>query len=125
MYSIELTPTNIHVIEASSRLKGVKVKAAFSVPMPMGAYINGYIKDYVTIAKVIRDMLLSHNIRSGSFYFVMDSTAVKTKEMVVPDESRPNILSILNKEIADIIASEVHIVDYIAYNRFKENKKCI
>lgn len=123
MYSIELTSTNIHVVDASPSGKGVKVRSFFSVPMPPGAYLNGYIKDYASVAKAIRDVFLSRNIRGGQSYFVMDSTAVKNKEMVVPDENRQNILSILDKEIADIIATEAHIVDYVVYDRFKENRK--
>lgn len=123
MYSIELTSTNIHVVEGTPGSKGTKIKAAFSSTMPQGAYLNGYIKDYASVAKAIRDMLLSRNIRGGQVSFVMDSTAVKTKEMVVPDETRANILSILNKEMADIMASEAHIVDYIVYKRFRENRK--
>ena len=123
MYSIELTSTNIHIVDANAGGKSVKVKAAFSGEMPPGAYSNGYIKDYASVAKAIRDMLLSRNIRGGTAYFVTDSTAIKTKEMVVPDEIRPHVLSILEKEMADIVASEVHILDYIAYNRFQENRK--
>lgn len=123
MYSIELTPSNIHIVSGSAGRKAVKIKRAFSTPMPPGAYFNGYIKDYSTVAKNIRDILLSQNIRRGEAYFVMDSTAVKTKEAVVPDENRQNILSILNKEMGDILALEPHIIDYIVTGRFKENKK--
>ena len=123
MYSIELTPTNIHIVRGTAGSKTVKVSGAFSAPMPPGAYLNGYIKDYATVAKAIRELLLSQNITRADAYFVMDSTAVKTKEVVVPDETRQNILSILNKEMGEILASEPHIIDYIVTGRFKENKK--
>ena len=123
MYSIELTSTNIHIVDVTPNAKGAKIKTAFSAEMPPGAYFNGYIKDYASIAKTIRDMFLSRNIRNVQANFVTDSTSIKTKEMVVPDEKREYVLSILDKEMADIMASEVHILDYIAYNRFQENKK--
>lgn len=123
MYSIEFTPTNIHVIEADSSRKSVKVKNAFSAPMPQDVYYNGWIKDASVITKALRELLLSRNITKGQINFVLDSTLVKTKDAVVPDEQRQNILSILDREMADILLSEPHVLDYIVYNRYKENGK--
>jgi Tfp pilus assembly PilM family ATPase len=125
MYSIEVTSDSINVIKGMALGNTIKVDDSFSVPVPKNMVRNGYIKNIEAVAASLREALLERNIRSGKTIIIINSVAIKTKDIVVPNLPRQRILEIMKKDISEIINEEEHIIDYTVYGKKKDNKRIL
>lgn len=92
----------------------VKVKKAFRVEMPDGAYYDGRISEPVTVATLIKNALKDHGIKEKKCIVTFNSKDVIQREMTVPQLSYEDTVGLIRFEISQYLPIEVDEYD-IAY----------
>lgn len=123
MLSINFTSDTINIVEGKYAGSKVMVNKCISIDVPKMAIVNGHIKDKDKVVEIINFELLKNPLRNKKAIVIINSPEIKTKETVVPDVKRQEILQLLETEIKDIISDgQEHLIDYTINDTFKKDK---
>ena len=117
--TIDITNESVTVIEVTaSQKKGTMVHHAVIFETPEGAYEDGFIKNKELLAAAIKDQLAQNGITNKNAIFIMNSTKIVNREVMMPQVNEKKI-----KELVTANASEyfpVNIDDYVVFHSILE-----
>jgi Tfp pilus assembly protein, ATPase PilM len=122
MIAMEFTSQYIHLVEGSASGNNVTVKNTLSVPVPERSVRNGQVQNYEDILRVLESVFMEQNYKKPQIAFSLDSTAIKTKHMELPYETKEKALLFMRHELGELIADETYIIDYVIHKIFRKGK---
>ncbi|MEG0722112.1 MAG: pilus assembly protein PilM, partial [Lachnospiraceae bacterium] len=123
MIAIEVTAKSLQIVSLVESNHGASVKKCVSVPIPVGMVKNGYIDSLPSLAEHIQTALFENGIKEKKISFTIDTTAIKTKQVEVPFDTREHVLQFMKKAMGELITDEEHMMDYITHYIRKEKKR--
>lgn len=118
--TIEIGNEFIKICEMQNTKKTVMVHHAISIQTPPDAVEDGFVKDITLVSETIKKAMLEDNILANEVTFVINSSRVATKEVILPLVKKEKV-----QELININASEyfpVNIDDYVLSYAILENK---
>lgn len=109
--SIDFGESIIKVVEGKCSIKRVIIEKNISIPVPIGVYGDGIIKDMDQLSYILRQGLSDNSITLGDVYGVINSSKVIIREVIIPKVDDNQIASIIKYQLEDYIP--VNAVDYI------------
>ncbi len=110
--SIDITNESITIIElTASAKKQTYIHNVIIFETPEDAYEDGVIKEPDKIAAAIRDQLAARNISNRNAIFVLSSTKIVNREVVIPFVKENKIRGIINANSSEYFP--VNIEDYV------------
>lgn len=110
--TIDITNESITVIEiTASEKKQTQIHNAIVFETPEDAYEDGNIKDKEKIASAIRSHLNENGITNKNTIFVLSSTKVVNREVMIPAVKESKVKSVISANAAEYFP--VNIDDYI------------
>lgn len=110
--TIDITNESITVLEiTASAKKQTQIHNAIIFETPEDAYEDGNIKDKDKVANAIRENLNANGITNKNVIFVLSSTKVVNREVLIPAVKPGKIKDIINANSAEYFP--VNIDDYI------------
>ena len=112
MLSIDITNESITIIEISaSAKKQTNIHNVIIFETPEDSYEDGVIKEPEKIANAIREQLVSRGISNKNVVFVLSSTKIVNREVMVPFVKENKIRGIINANSSEYFP--VNIEDYV------------
>ena len=119
--TIEVGSEFIKIVDAEiAKKKTVTVHHALSVQTPAGAVEDGMIKDLNAVADTIRTTMTEEAMRNDAVTFVLSSSRVATKEVILPLIKKDKIQDMVNANATDYFP--VNINDYVLSYTLLETK---
>lgn len=110
--TIDITNESITVIEiTASAKKQTQIHNAIIFETPEDSYEDGNIKDKDKIAVAIRNNLAENGITNKNAIFVLSSTKVVNREVIIPAVKESKVKEVINSNSAEYFP--VNIDDYI------------
>lgn len=119
--TIEVGNEFIKICDMQKNKNSIMVHHATSVQTPENSVEDGFIRDIQSVAEAIREALVEEQIVAKEVTFVLNSSRVATKEVILPLVKRDKI-----QELVNVNASEyfpVNIEDYVLSYAILEEKK--
>lgn len=110
--TVEITNESITVIEVTPSIKKqTNVHNALIFETPEDAYEDGTLRDVEKIASAIREQLASNGITNKNVIFVLSSSKVVNREVLIPEVKENKIKGIVNANASEYFP--VNIEDYV------------
>lgn len=110
--TIDITNESVTIIEVTaSAKKGTTVHHAVIFETPEGSYEDGFIKNKDALAMAIKDQLASNGISNKNAVFVLTSTKIVNREVMIPQVSEKKIKGLINANASEYFP--VNIEDYV------------
>lgn len=110
--TIDITNENITIVEVTaSQKKQTYIHNALIFETPEGGYEDGYIRDKDLIGSTIREQLASNGITNKNAIFVLSSSKIVSREVVIPYVPDKKIPAIINSNASEYFP--VNIEDYV------------
>lgn len=120
--TIEIGNEIIRLCEVrSANGKDVMVYHAVTEDTPMGACEDGYIRNVADIATVVKGMIAEENIATKDVTFVINSTKIASKEVVLPNVKKEKMQELIESNASDYFP--VNIDEYVLSFTVLETKK--
>ena len=117
--SIDITNESITIVEiTASAKKQTYIHNVLIFETPEDSYEDGTIRDPERIANAIKSQLASAGITNKNAVFVMSSTKIINREVVIPFVKENKIAGIINANASDYFP--VSIEDYVVSNSLLE-----
>ena len=117
--SIDITNESITIVEiTASAKKQTYIHNVLIFETPEDSYEDGTIRDPERIATAIKSQLASAGITNKNAVFVMSSTKIINREVVIPYVKENKIAGIINANASDYFP--VSIEDYVVSNSLLE-----
>ena len=119
--TIEVGNEFIKICEMQSAKKMIMVHHAISVQTPPDTVEDGFIRDIGRVADTIRTAMAEDQISGNEVTFVLNSSRVATKEVILPLTRRDKIQEMVNMNATEYFP--VNIDDYsLSYTVLEEKK---
>ena len=110
--TIDITNENITIVEVTaSQKKQTYIHNALILETPEGGYEDGYIRDKDLIGSTIKEQLVSNGITNKNAIFVLSSSKIVSREVVIPYVPDKKISAIINSNASEYFP--VNIEDYV------------
>ena len=110
--TIDITNENITIIEATaSQKKQTYIHNAMIFETPEGAFEDGYIRNKDLVGAAIREQLNANGIANKNAIFVLASTKIVSREVLIPSVPDNKISGIINANATEYFP--VNIEDYV------------
>lgn len=110
--SIDITNESITIIElTASQKKQTNIHNVIIFETPEDSYEDGVIKEPEKIANAIREQLVSRGISNRNAIFVLSSTKIVNREVIIPFVKENKIRGIINQNSSEYFP--VNIEDYV------------
>ncbi len=110
--SIDITNESITIIEiTASQKKQTNIHNVIIFETPEDAYEDGQLKNPEAIAQAIREQLLARGISNKNVIFVLSSTKIVNREVIIPFVKENKIRGIINANSTEYFP--VNIEDYV------------
>lgn len=110
--TIDITNENITIIEATaSQKKQTYIHNAMIFETPEGAFEDGYIRNKDLVGAAIREQLNANGITNKNAIFVLASTKIVSREVLIPSVPDNKISGIINANATEYFP--VNIEDYV------------
>lgn len=110
--TIDITNESITIIEiTASEKKQTQIHNAIIFETPEDSYEDGNIKDKDKVASAIREHLNENGITNKNAIFVLSSTKVVNREVMIPAVKESKVREVINSNSAEYFP--VNIEDYI------------
>jgi len=117
--SIDITNESITIVEiTASAKKQTQIHKVLIFETPEDSYEDGTIRDPERIAAAIKGQLTQAGITNKNAVFVMSSTKIINREVVIPFVKENKIASIINSNASDYFP--VSVEDYVVSNSLLE-----
>lgn len=113
--SIDIGSYETKIIEAKLTNKGIVIDKHFSFFTPEGSYENGYIVDKELLYYILKEELKKNKVTSDIGYINIKSSAIITREVVLPAVGDDEIEGILRFQIDEYLP--VDPKDYVVQHR--------
>lgn len=119
--TIEVGNEFIKLCEMQHNKNQVIVHHAISVQTPTDTVEDGFVKDIMQVSEVIRNAMTEKQIAAKEVTFVLNSSRVATKEVILPLVKRDKIQDLVNANASEYFP--VNIDDYVLSYTVLEEKK--
>lgn len=110
--TIDITNESVTIIEVTASVKkGTTVHNAVIFETPEGSYEDGFIKDKDALAAAIKDQLATNGISNKNAIFILTSTKIVNREVMIPQVKESKIKGIINANATEYFP--VNIEDYV------------
>lgn len=117
--TIDITNESITIVEVTpSAKKGTQVHNALIFETPEDAYEDGNIKDASKIASAIREQLDNNGITNKNVIFILTSTKIVNREVLIPDVKENKVKGIVSANASEYFP--VNIEDYVVSHSILE-----
>lgn len=117
--TIDITNESVTIIEATaSAKKGTMIHNAVIFETPENSYEDGFIKDASSLASAIRDQLSANGISNRNAIFVLTSTKIVNREVMVPQVGDKKLKGLIKANATEYFP--VNIEDYIVSHHILE-----
>ncbi len=118
--TIDITNESITIVEVTPSIKKqTDIHNVLIFETPEDAYEDGTIKDVERIAGAIREQLDANGITNKNVIFVLTSTKVVNREVLIPEVKENKIKGIINANASEYFP--VNIEDYIVSHSVLEH----
>ena len=118
--SIDITNESITIVEiTASQKKQTYIHKVLIFETPEDAFEDGQIRDIQRIAGEIRGQLTGAGISNKNAVFVMNSTKIVNREVVIPDVADKKIAGLINSNAGEYFPVN-NISDYVIANTVLE-----
>lgn len=120
--SIDLGSYEIKVVEGKRTNKGIVIDKYFSFLTPEGAYENGYIVDKELLYYILKEELKRNKVTSDIGYISIKSSAIITREVILPAVGDDEIEGILKFQLNEYLPvdSKDYVVQHRAIGKIEE-----
>ena len=123
MICIYISDDKIKLLDGSYGSGRINVSSFYDISTRAGYMEGDSIKDLVVFTQSLQDCLQSTNIKPGKVTYVLDSSRVVFREMIVPDVPDAKLKKVIVSELFSDAKAASNTVDYIVVDKFKgENK---
>lgn len=119
--TIEVGNEFIKICEMQRNKNAIMVHHATSVQTPPDTVEDGFVKDINQVSETIRKALAEEQINANEVTFVLNSSRVATKEVIMPLVKREKIQELVNMNASEYFP--VNIDDYVLSYTVLEEKK--
>lgn len=119
--TIEIGNEFIKVCEAQVNKNNVMVHHAISVQTPQDTVEDGFVKDITQVSEAIGRALTQEQITAKEVTFVLNSSRVATKEVIIPYVKMDKVQELINANASEYFP--VNIDDYVLSYTILEAKK--
>ncbi len=110
--TIDITNESVTIIEVTaSAKKGTMVHHAIIFETPEGSYEDGFIKNKDALAMAIKDQLANSGISNKNAIFVLTSTKIVNREVMIPQVKENKVKGLINANASEYFP--VNIEDYV------------
>lgn len=118
--TIDITNESITIVEVTPSVKkGTQVHNALIFETPEDSYEDGNIKDNAKIASAIREQLDANGITNKNVIFILTSTKVVNREVLIPEVKENKVKGIVNANASEYFP--VNIEDYVVSHSILEH----
>lgn len=118
--TVEITNESITIIEVSPSVKKeTNVHNALIFETPEDAYDDGNLRDIDRLTAVIREQLDANGITNKNAIFILSSTKVVNREVVIPDVKENKIKGIVAQNASEYFP--VNVEDYVVSHSVLEH----
>lgn len=118
--TVDITNENITIVEVTpSTKKQTDIHNALIFETPEDAYEDGMIKDVERIAGAVREQLDANGITNKNVIFVLTSTKVVNREVLIPEVKENKIKGIISANASEYFP--VNIEDYVVSHSVLEH----
>ena len=110
MLSIDITNDSITIVEVTSNGKTRTVHNAMICETPAGSYEDGFIRNKEAVAGAIKNQLSSNGVRVKDSVFVLSSSKVVNREVLIPKVKENKVKDIINANAVEYFP--VNVEDY-------------
>ena len=119
--TIEVGNEFIKICEMQNSKNTIMVHHAISVQTPPDAVEDGFIRDVSRVAETIRTAMTEDQIAANEVTFILNSSRVASKEVILPLVKRDKIQELVNMNASEYFP--VNIDDYVLSYTVLEEKK--
>ena len=119
--TIEIGNEFIKVCEAQVNKNNVMVHHAISVQTPQDTVEDGFVKDITQVSEAIGRALTQEQITAKEVTFVLNSSRVATKEVIIPYVKMDKVQELINANASEYFP--VNIDDYVLSYTILEAKR--
>lgn len=117
--TIDITNDSVTIIEVTaSAKKGTTVHNAVIFETPEGSYEDGFIKNKDALAMAIRDQLATNGISNKNAIFVLTSTKIVNREVMIPQVNEKKVKNLIQANASEYFP--VNIEDYVVSHSILE-----
>lgn len=118
--TIDITNESITVVEVTPSVKkGTHVHNALIFETPEDSYEDGNLKNTEKIASAIREQLESNGITNKNVIFILTSTKVVNREVLIPEVKENKVKGIVSANASEYFP--VNIEDYVVSHSILEH----
>lgn len=118
--TIDITNESITIVEVTPSVKkGTQVHNALIFETPEDSYEDGNIKDTAKIASAIREQLESNGITNKNAIFILTSTKIVNREVLIPEVKENKVKGIVSANASEYFP--VNIEDYVVSHSILEH----
>ncbi len=118
--TIDITNESITIVEVTPSVKkGTQVHNALIFETPEDSYEDGNIKDASKIASAIREQLSGNGITNKNVIFILTSTKVVNREVLIPEVKENKVKGIVSANASEYFP--VNIEDYVVSHSILEH----
>lgn len=118
--TVEITNESITIIEVTPSIKKqTNVHNALIFETPEDAYEDGTLKDVERIASAIREQLSSNGVTNKNVIFILSSSKVVNREVLIPEVKENKVKGIINANASEYFP--VNIEDYVVSHSILEH----
>ena len=123
LVSIDVGGKYIHIVEGISKTSGLEITRAVLVNTPVGSYADGRLKDVNIIKEAIKSACLKNKIKTNKVVFSTQSTAVITRDLVLPVMKAEELENAVKYEMEQYLPStqEGYIIEFKINSGFTED----
>ena len=123
MICIYITEDKIKLLDGNMSGSKISISSFYDISTRAGSMEGGSIKDTVVFTQSLQDCLQSTNIKPGKVTFVIDSSRVIFREMIVPDVPDAKLKKVIMSELFSDNKATNNTIDWVVLEKFKgENK---
>lgn len=123
MLSIDISNTQIRIVEAEYRAGSVKIERFDMIPTPEGSVKNGIITNIQELAEGLGACIKRNKFKSKKTAVTISSGAVVLREVTVPWVKEKELYGLLRNEMEQMAsAKQDYILDYVVLERVREQE---
>lgn len=123
LLSIDFGTRSIKMVKGIFKNGKLGIDKTLLLDLPKGLYEDGYIKDKNLLGEIMGSFLRLNDIKRDEVIAVVNSTAILTRDITIPNVEKDEIDGILEYMITDYIPlePEEYIIQYVNEGTFMED----
>jgi len=123
--SIDIGNQNTKILIGSQNGNNVLVEKTLIIPTPTSSFHDGRITDKIRLKSEIARTLLQNKIKAKKAIFTIESTAIITRELVLPSATETELDNMIRFEIEQYLPINLndYVLEYKLLEKFKDEEE--